>query len=149
MGLEWPKKEIGLRYGVDPIFLKVSTGRIIEVKQQELFVGTIQPYKDENIKLLNPDKFKIFDFEATSHTIIVFFILLLLGHAYTFWLDFGLNNSRIKDYIRSIETYKFVLIALSVVTLWFLDKVLPRFIFWLINKLIVIKANRMFLKMKI
>ncbi len=119
--------------------LKHLTGRIIE-PDKEMFAGILKPYQKENMRLLSPDKINIFNYEASKNIIITFCCLVLLWHTLAFFFSITV------PYIKSIKSDNTVLLCTAILVLWTLDHMLPKFIFWFINKLISWKLHLMFLK---
>ena len=127
--------EVLMRFSIRS--LKLITGRSIEASR-ERFEGILEPYKNENIRLLSTEKINIFNYEVSKNVIITFCFLVLLWHTLAF--SFGITV----PYIKSIKLNNTVLFSTSVLILGILDYLLPKCIFWFINKLISFKLWLMF-----
>lgn len=124
-------KLCGLTIEVFKWMLKTTTGRTFE--PDEIGRGLFGKYKIEDMKLVKTDSIEVFGYKASKNVIVTFSLTVLL--VYTSCYLTG-NSS---PYWEKISTNPLLGICASLCLLWFIDHVLSRLMFHLINSLIAMK----------
>lgn len=121
--------------------LKKTFGRTLEEK--DTFSAIYHGYKKDDFKKLNEDSLNVLGYKAAKSVIIVFCFIVIVT---TFW-RYKANMSG--GYLGHIASNNTLSLIHGLFFIWFLDVVVPYLLFWLINGIIKIRTNIMFMRFKV
>lgn len=121
--------------------LKTFFGRTFE--SEEMLAGILKQYKREDMRLLQMESLEIFNFKASKNVAVTFSALVLI-----IFLPLHYFHFHIKLFT-TITTNHLLTLTTCILSLWFLDVLMPLFIFRFINLLIKWKLKMQLWSFKI
>lgn len=121
--------------------LKYPFGRVLKDSDNEIFL--YNGFDLNDMKRITTDTIEIFKYHASKHVITTFCIVIISISSidYFFKID--------SDYLKYISNNNLLSITYSVALLLFLDLLLPKIIFYIINVLIKVRNKIVFRKLKV
>lgn len=101
-------------------------------------VAFLSGYKEEDFKKLSTESFVIFGYKASKSVIVIFSLIMLAVYIFQFYYP---ASNRFLEKLFSINLYS---VALVISSLWFLDDILPKCLFKLLNLITRIRTTRYF-----
>lgn len=93
-------------------------------------VASFEGYSEEELKMEKTKTLDLFGYKASQNVIVFFCILILFAYILVKILKIDVQL------LKGLITNNITLMALAILVLVFLDEILPRFIFWFLNKVI-------------
>lgn len=121
--------------------LRVFFGRTFE--SQDWFAGVLQPYKREDMRLLKIESIEISNFKASKNVAVTFSVLVIIVAMLITYSNFE------NKLVSAIKENSLLQLTACILTLWFMDSVMPLLILWFINLLVRWKLKIQLLSFKV
>ncbi len=112
--------------------LRTIFGRTIDEKPDR--IAYLQGYRKEDIRLLSPEKLTLLGYDASGNVIILFAILVTIVASGRAFLKVS------GDLLDRLLSNNLFVVCFGITCLWFLDRVLPNILIWVLNRLIAARA---------
>ena len=113
--------------------LRIVCGRIL--KSDEMMRGLLEPYRPEDMKLLKTESIDVFGYRASKNVIATFCAILLLIFLLTRIVG------RTPGWLTTAAGNTFLGFAACILSIAFLDHVVPNVLLWLINRAVVARMK--------
>jgi len=97
--------------------------------------GVLEPYQPKDLKLLSTERIDVFGYRASKNIILVFCIILLFGYLFMKLLF------NIPSWIKTIAANSLLSFAFAITLISTLDYLLPKILFFLVNKLLMARIQ--------